>query len=85
MRLKAILAALRQLDERSLPLSTSETPGKAHVRSRIVVSPSRLSREANVRRYRRLLATKLTEHERDFVQRRLTEELVTPSSVGARA
>jgi len=33
------------------------------------------SRESNVRRYRRLLATQLTEHERRYVERRLTEEL----------
>ncbi|MGY3453552.1 hypothetical protein [Bradyrhizobium sp. USDA 4353] len=35
----------------------------------------RFSREANVRRYRKLLATRLAEHERRFVERRLTEEL----------
>jgi len=36
---------------------------------------ARFSREANVRRYRKLLATKLAEHERRFVERRLAEEL----------
>ena len=35
----------------------------------------RFGREANVRRYRRLLATYLTEKERQFVERRLAEEL----------
>jgi hypothetical protein len=35
----------------------------------------RFSREANVRRYRKLLATRLAEHERRFVERRLAEEL----------
>jgi hypothetical protein len=34
-----------------------------------------LGREANVQRYRRLLATGLTDHERRFVERRLAEEL----------
>jgi hypothetical protein len=36
---------------------------------------SRWSREANVRRYRKLLNTRLTEIERNFIQRRLAEEL----------
>ncbi|MGJ5001765.1 hypothetical protein ACQR10_10595 [Bradyrhizobium sp. HKCCYLRH2060] len=35
----------------------------------------RFSREANVRRYRKLLATHLAENERRFVERRLAEEL----------
>jgi hypothetical protein len=35
----------------------------------------RFSREANVRRYRKLLATRLADHERRFVERRLAEEL----------
>ncbi|CCE09166.1 conserved hypothetical protein [Bradyrhizobium sp. STM 3843] len=38
-------------------------------------SRARFSREANVRRYRSLLATKLADHERRFVERRLAEEL----------
>ncbi|MBV8698174.1 MAG: hypothetical protein JO052_10000 [Bradyrhizobium sp.] len=38
---------------------------------------SRWSREANVERYRRLLGTQLTDHERRFVERRLAEELAT--------
>jgi hypothetical protein len=36
---------------------------------------SRWTREANIRRYRRLLATQLTDHERNFVEQRLAEEL----------
>jgi hypothetical protein len=36
---------------------------------------SRWSREANVRRYRKLLNTRLTDVERKFVERRLAEEL----------
>ena len=36
---------------------------------------TRWTREANVRRYRKLLTTQLTEIERNFVERRLNEEL----------
>jgi hypothetical protein len=36
---------------------------------------SRWTREANVRRYRKLLNTRLTDIERDFIERRLAEEL----------
>lgn len=36
---------------------------------------SRWNREANIQRYRRLLATELTDRERLFVERRLAEEL----------
>ena len=36
---------------------------------------SRWTREANVRRYRKLLNTQLTDIERNFIQRRLAEEL----------
>ena len=36
---------------------------------------SRWTREANVRRYRRLLNTQLTDVERTFIERRLAEEL----------
>jgi len=38
-------------------------------------SPSRWTREANVRRYRKLLNTRLTHIERNFIERRLAEEL----------
>jgi hypothetical protein len=44
----------------------------------------RFSREANVQRYRKLLATKLTEHERRFVERRLAEELQQTTASSAR-
>jgi hypothetical protein len=36
---------------------------------------SRWTREANIQRYRKLLATKLTELERQYVERRLAEEM----------
>ncbi len=36
---------------------------------------SRWTREENIRRYRRLLTTQLTDMERSFIERRLTEEL----------
>jgi hypothetical protein len=38
-------------------------------------SNSRWTREANVRRYRRLLNTRLTDVERNYIERRLAEEL----------
>jgi hypothetical protein len=38
-------------------------------------SRSRWTREANVRRYRKLLNTQLTDMERNFIERRLAEEL----------
>lgn len=38
-------------------------------------SGSRWTREANVRRYRKLLETQLTDIERNFIERRLAEEL----------
>jgi hypothetical protein len=38
-------------------------------------SHSRWTREANVRRYRKLLSTQLTDLERNFIERRLAEEL----------
>jgi hypothetical protein len=38
-------------------------------------SHSRWTREANVRRYRKLLDTQLTDIERNFIERRLAEEL----------
>jgi hypothetical protein len=38
----------------------------------------RWSREANVRRYRKLLKTRLTDLERRFVERRLAEETRMP-------
>jgi hypothetical protein len=46
---------------------------RAHSQHRAAPRAS-LGREANVQRYRRLLATRLTDHERRFVERRLAEE-----------
>ncbi|MGJ4949183.1 hypothetical protein [Bradyrhizobium sp. HKCCYLS20291] len=54
--------------------ATETWPGAASVRMR-PAARLRFSREANVRRYRRLLATKLADHERRFVERRLAAEL----------
>ncbi|MCP1972969.1 MULTISPECIES: hypothetical protein [Bradyrhizobium] len=42
---------------------------------RISRADARWTREANVRRYRRLLDTQLTDAERNFIRRRLVEEL----------
>ncbi|MCC8953656.1 hypothetical protein H8B02_09390 [Bradyrhizobium sp. Pear77] len=42
---------------------------------RVSRADARWTREANVRRYRRLLDTQLTEAERSFIKRRLVEEL----------
>jgi hypothetical protein len=49
---------------RCRPIKASHTP-----------SISRWTREANVRRYGRLLSTRLTDVERDFIERRLAKEL----------
>jgi hypothetical protein len=42
---------------------------------RIAAPRERFSRAANIQRYRRLLATRLADQERRFVERRLAEEL----------
>jgi len=84
IHLEDILAALRQLDvEEEAPRveagSVAMTaPAKATTRNRFriaIPSTSPWSAEANVRRYRRLLATQLTENERLFVEQRMAEEL----------
>jgi hypothetical protein len=50
--------------------------GRMRVAARLRFSrEARFSCEANVRRYRKLLATRLADHERRFVERRLAEEL----------
>ncbi|CCD99202.1 hypothetical protein [Bradyrhizobium sp. STM 3809] len=54
--------------------AAADTPLGSEARMR-PAARLRFSREANVRRYRKLLATRLAEHERRFVERRLTEEL----------
>ena len=48
---------------------------------RPALNNSRWTREANVRLYRRLLETKLTEIERNFIERRLAEELHSDRSL----
>jgi hypothetical protein len=91
LRLADILAALRQLDHedqpprprggaamRVMPSTNVNAYGVAADGARgtrIVVARPRFSRAANIRRYRKLLATKLADHERRYVERRLTEEL----------
>jgi hypothetical protein len=89
MHLKDILAALRQLDkadDRPRGDDAVDTPAQArrsagNTRPRIAIPKSRWSRDANVRRYRRLLDTQLTDHERHYVEQRLAEELGEVSSV----
>jgi hypothetical protein len=49
---------------RSMPMEASRPPNQ-----------SRWNRETNVRRYRKLLNTQLTDIERNFIERRLAEEL----------
>ena len=81
LRLADILAALRQLDEDDGPPRPGGVPMRiarreaAESRPTIAFDPDRWSRNANIRRYRRLLRTRLSEHERRFVERRLSEEL----------
>ncbi|GEC54785.1 hypothetical protein ABIF38_003535 [Bradyrhizobium japonicum] len=48
---------------------------KRHRPLRVSHADARWTREANVRRYRRLLDTQLTDAERNFIRRRLVEEL----------
>ncbi|MGY4254364.1 hypothetical protein ACVI1L_001432 [Bradyrhizobium sp. USDA 4516] len=48
---------------------------KRHRPLRVSRADARWTREANVRRYRRLLDTQLTDAERNFIRRRLVEEL----------
>ncbi|BAM90900.1 conserved hypothetical protein [Bradyrhizobium oligotrophicum S58] len=54
--------------------AASDAPSGVAARMR-TAARLRFSREANVRRYRKLLATRLADHERRFVERRLAEEL----------
>jgi hypothetical protein len=90
MYLKDILAALRKLDKADdRPRGDDavvDTLAQARIsagstRPRIAIPKSRWSRDANVRRYRRLLDTQLTDHERRYVEQRLAEELGEVSSV----
>jgi len=100
MRLSDILGALRQLDNKeNAPRSSAAAvriggQQQAAARDRvprIAIPAWRLSREASVQRYRRLLKTQLTDHERRYVEQRLAEELgkaspaVEPPKVAATA
>jgi hypothetical protein len=87
---KDILAALRKLDKADdRPRGDDavvDTPAQArrsagNTRPRIAVPKWRWSRDANVRRYRKLLDTQLTDHERHYVEQRLADELGEVSSV----
>jgi len=82
LRLSDILAALRELDGEDDPRPRGGNAMRLRrpmcldaVARRSV--RARWSRQANVERYRRLLSTQLTDHERRFVERRLAEELAT--------
>jgi hypothetical protein len=82
MRLADILSALRRLDEDDGPPRPGGVPMRIlrgadaeAVRPAIAYDRARWNREANIRRYRKLLRTRLSEHERQFVERRLGEEL----------
>jgi len=87
--LKDILAALRQLDDEAdrpaaaMRMIAQDSPALAARRPRIVIPKSRWSKEASVQRYRRLLETQLTDHERRYVEQRLAEELGGTSSIEA--
>ena len=91
MLLPDILAALRRLDDEEnaprgqVTAGTAARPPEAAgtPQPRIVFSAGpRWSTDANVRRYRRLLATQLTENERRYVERRLAEEIAQLRSQG---
>jgi hypothetical protein len=73
--LRDILTALRQLDE-DHPSRRRDTAAAGAKQVRVSFgSFARWSREANVQRYRRLLETRLTDHERRYIEKRLAEEL----------
>jgi hypothetical protein len=60
----------------SRPIDAARSRQRALPRVRAVRSTGvRWTHEANVRRYRKLLATQLTDTERQFVERRLSEEM----------
>jgi len=56
-------------------IGRSTATGYQRLRVPRVPHVSRWTRDANVRRYRKLLTTQLTDLERKFIERRLTEEL----------
>ena len=83
-----ILAALKQLDDDNepppgggmamrLPFFSQTHSVSPHGRRRFIGKRrlSRWTREENVRRYRSLLKTQLTDLERNYIERRLAEEL----------
>ena len=86
--LRDIMAALRELDDEDEPMPSPDADyprplvrrtGSKPERPTAITSPfhfrSRWTREANVQRYRKLLMTQLTDDERQFIARRLDEEL----------
>ncbi|MHC1948088.1 hypothetical protein IF803_27370 [Bradyrhizobium sp. UFLA06-06] len=91
LRLADILAALKRLDNEddppprggmamqlprlSKPACARHSATRRHRPLRVSHADARWTREANVRRYRRLLDTQLTDAERNFIRRRLVEEL----------
>lgn len=82
MRLTDILAALRRLDDDNdepprpggVPLRIARQEETTTPRPSILPHTSRWNRDANIRRYRKLLRTRLSEQERRFVERRLNKE-----------
>ncbi|NPU10524.1 hypothetical protein HL666_07125 [Bradyrhizobium sp. 83002] len=70
----AAMRVVPRIDVEADGAATDHALGGAGIRMR-PAARMRFSREANVRRYRRLLATKLSDHERRFVERRLAAEL----------
>jgi len=85
IHLDDILVALKQLDNDNEPPHgggiamrlqyLSQIDCVAPHRRRSAPRPLRWTREENVRRYRNLLKTELTDLERNYIQRRLAEEL----------
>lgn len=82
MRLADILSALRQLDKDDgpprpggVPMRIARSEEASTARPAIAFNRARRNRDANIRRYRKLLRTRLSDSKRRFVERRLGEEL----------
>ncbi|WP_175068426.1 hypothetical protein [Bradyrhizobium uaiense] len=60
---------------RAVCVSERHAATRRHRPLKVSRADARWTREANVRRYRRLLDTRLTDGERNFIRRRLVEEL----------